>query len=284
MDNKTYKSRRESLNTILPKDCALIIPGADLQYRNSDSSYALRQESSFYYFSGFCEPSSLMVMVHQEGKISSIIFVPPKDKLREIWDGSRAGPIGAVDDYGFDQAFDNTKIDELMPELLHRIKKVFYPIGKKSGFDQNVIDWTCAASSKDRHSQSIDIMDGSSMIGNMRLIKDDHEIEIMKKACDISAESFVEVMKNIKPGENEQLIESKFLYEFGKRGGRFPAYTPIVAGGENACVLHYIENNQDLNESDLILVDAGCEYKMYASDITRTFPVGGKFSEEQLAI
>ena len=96
------------------------------------------------------------------------------------------------------------------------------------------------------------------MIGNIRLIKDDHEIEIMKKACDISAESFVEVMKNIKPGENEQLIESKFLYEFGKRGGRFPAYTPIVAGGENACVLHYIENNQDLNDSDLILVDAGC--------------------------
>jgi Xaa-Pro aminopeptidase len=275
MDNKIYKSRRESLNTILPKNCALIIPGADLQYRNADSSYALRQESSFYYFSGFCEPSSLMVMVHQEDKISSIVFVPPKDKLREIWDGYRAGPIGAVDDYGFDQAFDNTKIDELMPELLQGVKKVFYPIGKKSGFDQNVIDWTCAASSKDRHSQSIDIMDGSSMIGNMRLIKDDHEIEIMKKACDISAESFVEVMKNIKPGENEQLIESKFLYEFGKRGGRFPAYTPIVAGGENACVLHYIENNQDLNESDLILVDAGCEYKMYASDITRTFPVGG---------
>jgi len=125
MDNKIYKLRRESLNTILPKDSALIIPGADLQYRNSDSSYALRQESSFYYFSGFCEPSSLMVMVHQEGKISSIIFVPPKDKLREIWDGYRAGPIGAVDDYGFDQAFDNTKIDELMPELLQGIKKVF---------------------------------------------------------------------------------------------------------------------------------------------------------------
>ena len=284
MDNKIYKSRRESLNTILPKNCALIIPGADLQYRNADSSYALRQESSFYYFSGFCEPSSLMVMVHQEDKISSIVFVPPKDKLREIWDGYRAGPIGAVDDYGFDQAFENTKINELMPELLQGVKKVFYPIGKKSGFDQNVIDWTCAASSKDRHSQSIDIMDGSSMIGNMRLIKDDHEIEIMKKACDISAESFVEVMKNIKPGENEQLIESKFLYEFGKRGGRFPAYTPIVAGGENACVLHYVENNCELNKNDLLLVDAGCEFNMYAADITRTYPVGGKFSKEQLEI
>ena len=161
--------------------------------------------------------------------------------------------------------------------------KGFLSYWKKSGFDQNVIDWTCAASSKDRHSQSIDIMDGSSMIGNMRLIKDDHEIEIMKKACDISAESFIEVMKNIKPGENEQLIESKFYMNLEKRW-QVPCLYSIVAGGENACVLHYIENNQDLNESDLILVDAGCEYKMYASDITRTFPVGGKFSEEQLAI
>jgi Xaa-Pro aminopeptidase len=171
-----------------------------------------------------------------------------------------------------------------MPELLNGVKKVFYPIGKKSGFDQKVIDWTCAANSKDRHSQSIDIMDGSSMVGNMRLIKDDHEIEIMKRACEISAEAYIEVMKSIKPGDNEQLIENQFLYEFGKKGGRFPAYTPIVAGGENACVLHYIENNKELQGSDLILVDAGCEYKMYASDITRTFPVSGKFSDEQLAI
>ena len=284
MDNNIYKKRRESLKKHLPENCALILPGADLQYRNSDSSYALRQESSFYYFSGFCEPSSLMIIINKGKEVKSIAFVPPKDKLKEIWDGYRAGPIGAIEDYLFDQAFENNKIDELMPELLNGVKKVFYPIGKKSGFDQKVIDWTCAANSKDRHSQSIDIMDGSSMVGNMRLIKDDHEIEIMKRACEISAEAYIEVMKSIKPGDNEQLIENQFLYEFGKKGGRFPAYTPIVAGGENACVLHYIENNKELDGSDLILVDAGCEYKMYASDITRTFPVSGKFSDEQLAI
>ena len=284
MDKSIYKNRRNSLKNKLPKNSALIIPGADLQYRNADSSYALRQESSFYYFSGFSEPSSVMVLINSGEKIESLIFVPEKDKLKEIWDGYRAGPVGAVDEYLFDQGFENNKIDELMPEALQGLEKVFYSIGKKSGFDQKVIDWTCAANSKDRHSNSIDIMDGSSLVGNMRLIKDEHEIDIMKKACDISAESYINVMKSIKPGDNEQGVEALFLYEFAKRGGRFPAYTPIVAGGESACVLHYIENDKDLKGSDLILVDAGCEYQMYASDITRTFPVGGKFSKEQLDI
>ena len=284
MDKSIYKNRRNSLKNKLPKNSALIIPGADLQYRNADSSYALRQESSFYYFSGFSEPSSVMVLINSGEKIESLIFVPQKDKLKEIWDGYRAGPDGAVDEYLFDQGFENNKIDELMPEALQGLEKVFYSIGKKSGFDQKVIDWTCAANSKDRHSNSIDIMDGSSLVGNMRLIKDEHEIDIMKKACDISAESYIDVMKSIKPGDNEQGVEALFLYEFAKRGGRFPAYTPIVAGGESACVLHYIENDKDLKGSDLILVDAGCEYQMYASDITRTFPVGGKFSKEQLDI
>jgi Xaa-Pro aminopeptidase len=284
MDKSIYKNRRNSLKNKLPKNSALIIPGADLQYRNADSSYALRQESSFYYFSGFSEPSSVMVLINSGEKIESLIFVPEKDKLKEIWDGYRAGPVGAVDKYLFDQGLENNKIDELMPEALQGLEKVFYSIGKKSGFDQKVIDWTCAANSKDRHSNSIDIMDGSSLVGNMRLIKDEHEIDIMKKACDISAESYINVMKSIKPGDNEQGVEALFLYEFAKRGGRFPAYTPIVAGGESACVLHYIENDKDLKGSDLILVDAGCEYQMYASDITRTFPVGGKFSTEQLEI
>ena len=239
-----YKNRRNSLINHLPKNSALIIPGADLQYRNADSSYNLRQESSFYYFSGFCEPSSLMVLVNNGSSIDSIIFVPEKDKLKEIWDGYRAGPEGAVKDFLFDQAFENHKSDSLVPEILQGLDKVFYSIGKKSGFDQKVIDWTCAANSKDRHSRSIDIIDGSSLVGNLRLIKDDYEIETMKKACDISAQSFVEVMKSIKPGDNEQEIEALFLYEFAKRGGRFPAYTPIVAGGEGACVLHYIENDK----------------------------------------
>ena len=284
MDNAIYKSRRINLSEKLPKNSVLLIPGANTQYRNADSAYAFRQDSNLYYLSGFCEPDSLMAIINNDDGINSIIFVPPKDKLKEIWDGHRAGPIGAVKEFLFDKAYDNSEIDNMMPEILFGCDQVLYPIGKKNGFDQKVIDWTTEASSKDRHSKSINILDASSTIGNARLIKDDHEISLIKKACDISAEAHIEAMKNVKNAESEQSIESLYVYEFSKRGGRFPAYTPIVAGGENACVLHYIENNKKLNKNELLLVDAGCEYEMYASDITRTYPISGKFSKEQLEI
>ena len=284
MDNAIYKSRRINLSEKLPKNSVLLIPGANTQYRNADSAYAFRQDSNFYYLSGFCEPDSLIAIINNDNGINSIIFVPPKDKLKEIWDGHRAGPIGAEKEFLFDKAYDNSEIDNMMPEILFGCDQVLYPIGKKNGFDQKVIDWTTVASSKDRHSKSINILDASSMIGNARLIKDDHEISLIKKACDISAEAHIEAMKNVKNAESEQSIESLYVYEFSKRGGRFPAYTPIVAGGENACVLHYIENNKKLNKNELLLVDAGCEYEMYASDITRTYPISGKFSKEQLEI
>ena len=284
MDNAIYKSRRINLSKKLPKNSVLLIPGANTQYRNADSAYAFRQDSNFYYLSGFCEPDSLMAIINNDDGINSIIFVPPKDKLKEIWDGHRSGPIGAVKEFLFDKAYDNSEIDNMMPEILFGCDQVLYPIGKKNGFDQKVIDWTTEASSKDRHSKSINILDASSTIGNARLIKDDHEISLIKKACDISAEAHIEAMKNVKNAESEQSIESLYVYEFSKRGGRFPAYTPIVAGGENACVLHYIENNKKLNKNELLLVDAGCEYEMYASDITRTYPISGKFSKEQLEI
>ena len=284
MDNTIYKNRRNNLKELLPKNSVLLVPGADLQYRNADSAFAFRQDSSFYYLSGFCEPSSLIAIVNDDDGLKSIIFVPPKDKLKEIWDGYRAGPIGAVDDFLFDKAYNNFEIDKMLPDILHGHKEVLYAIGKKQGFDQQVIDWTTAAGKKDRHSKSINIIDASSLIGNMRLIKDEHEINLIRKACDISAEAHIEAMKSVKDGDNEQQIESLYINEFSKRGARFPAYNPIVAGGENACVLHYVENNQNLKSTELLLVDAGCEYKMYAADITRTFPISGKFSEEQLQI
>ena len=284
MDNNLYQNRRNNLAEIMPNNSVLLLPGADLQYRNADSSYAFRQESSFYYFSGFCEPSSLIAIIKDDNNISSIIFVPPKDKLKEIWDGYRAGPIGAVEEYLFDKAYDNTQIDLLLPDIIHGYDQVMYAIGKKAGFDQKVVDWTTAAGSKDRHSKSLNIIDASSIIGNSRLIKDDHEINMIRKACDISAEAHIQAMKSIKSIGNEQNVESLYMYEFSRRGGRYAAYTPIVASGDNACILHYIDNNKKLDVRDLILVDAGCEYEMYASDITRTYPISGKFSEEQLQI
>ena len=284
MDISIYKNRRGHLQELLPENSVLLIPGAEIQYRNSDSSFPFRQESNFYYLSGFCEPASLIAITKKDNKITSLIFVPPKDKLKEIWDGYRAGPIGAVDDFLFDKAYENTQIDKILPDILFGSDIVLYPIGKKDGFDQKVIDWTSEASKKDRHSKSINISDAKSIVGNARLIKDDHEINLIKKACSISADAHIEVMKSVKVGDSEQQIESMYIHEFSKRGARYPAYNPIVAGGENACVLHYVENNQQLKDDDLLLVDAGCEYEMYAADITRTFPVSGKFSDEQLAI
>ena len=280
-----YADRRSKLGAMLPNNSAVVIAGAEVQYRNADSSHAFRQDSNFWYLTGFNEPESTLVLLINESKdVQSIAFVPKKDALKEIWDGYRAGPNGAVKDHGFDLAFDNTEIDKRLPDLLAGYNQVFYPVGKSQKLDADVIDWIKTARSKDRHSSPIDIADASSKIGNERLIKDEDEIEIMKKACQISAEAHVEAMKFVKPGMNEQELEAFYQYQFSKRGGRFPAYTPIVAGGENACVLHYVENSKALKDGDLVLVDAGCEFELYASDITRTYPINGKFSAAQLAI
>lgn len=280
-----YLGRREQLGLELPKNSAVVIAGASTQYRNADSSHAFRQDSNFWYLTGFNEAESTLVLLVDGSKnIQSIAFVPEKDELKEIWDGYRAGPDGAVNDHGFDLAFKNTDINQKLPELIAGCDQVLYPVGKNRCLDTDVIEWIKAAKSKDRHSSAIDIADVSSKVGNQRLIKDEDEITIMKKACQISAEAHVEAMKFVKPGMTEQEMEAFYLYEFSKRGGRFSAYTPIVAGGENACVLHYVENSQPLKDGELLLVDAGCEYELYASDITRTFPINGKFTDPQLAI
>ena len=280
-----YSERRNKLGSMLPKNSAVVIAGASMQYRNADSSYAFRQDSNFWYLSGFNEAeSTLVLLINEKNNVQSIAFVPEKDELKEIWDGYRAGPEGAMKDYGFDLASNNTEIDQRLPDLLAGHNQVFYPVGKSQTLDADIIEWIKSAKSKDRHSSAIDIADASSKIGNQRLIKDEDEIKIMKKACQISAEAHVEAMKFVKPGMTEQEMEAFYQYEFSKRGGRFSAYTPIVAGGENACVLHYVENSKQLKDGELLLVDAGCEFELYASDITRTYPINGKFTAPQLAI
>ena len=281
----TYSERRDKLGSMLPKNSAVVIAGASTQYRNADSSHAFRQDSNFWYLTGFNEAeSTLVLLINEKNNVQSIAFVPEKDELKEIWDGYRAGPEGAMKDYGFDLAFNNTEIDQRLPDLLAGHNQVFYPVGKSQTLDADIIEWIKSAKSKDRHSSAIDIADASSKVGNQRLIKDEEEVKIMKKACQISAEAHVEAMKFVKPGMTEQEMEAFYQYEFSKRGGRFSAYTPIVAGGENACVLHYVENSKPLKDGELLLVDAGCEFELYASDITRTYPINGKFTAPQLAI
>ena len=243
----TYSERRDKLGSMLPKNSAVVIAGASTQYRNADSSHAFRQDSNFWYLTGFNEAeSTLVLLINEKNNVQSIVFVPEKDALKEIWDGYRAGPEGAMKDYGFDLAFNNTEIDQRLPDLLAGRNQVFYPVGKSQTLDADIIEWIKSAKSKDRHSSAIDIADASSKVGNQRLIKDEDEIKIMKKACQISAEAHVEAMKFVKPGMTEQEMEAFYQYEFSKRGGRFSAYTPIVAGGENACVLHYEETQNHL--------------------------------------
>ena len=283
--NSRYTERRGKLGSMLPENTAVVIAGASTQYRNADSSHAFRQDSNFWYLSGFNEPeSTLVLLINENNTVQSIAFVPEKDELKEIWDGYRAGPEGAMKDHNFDLAYNNTEINDRLPDLLAGRNQVFYPVGKSQSLDANVIEWIKTAKSKDRHSSTIDIADASSKVGNQRLIKDTDEIETMKKACMISAEAHVEAMKFVQPGMTEQEMEAFYQYQFAKRGGRFSAYTPIIAGGENACVLHYIENSKPLKDGELLLVDAGCEFELYASDITRTYPINGKFSSAQLAI
>ena len=283
--NNRYIQRRNQLGAMLPKNSAVVIAGASTQYRNADSSHAFRQDSNFWYLSGFNEAeSTLVLLINEENDVQSIAFVPEKNELKEIWDGYRAGPEGAMQDHGFDLAFNNTEINDRLPDLLAGHNQVYYPVGKSKTLDADIINWIKSAKSKDRHSSAIDIADASSKVGNQRLIKDEDEIEIMRKACKISAEAHVEAMKFVKPGMTEQEIEAFYQYEFSKRGGRFSAYTPIVASGENACILHYVENSKPLKDGELLLVDAGCEFELYASDITRTYPINGKFTEPQLAI
>ncbi|MGB2343031.1 MAG: aminopeptidase P N-terminal domain-containing protein, partial [Gammaproteobacteria bacterium] len=229
--NDRYTERRNKLGSMLPKNSAVVIAGASTQYRNADSSHAFRQDSNFWYLSGFNEAESTLVLLINENKdVQSIVFVPEKDELKEIWDGYRAGPEGAIKDHGFDLAFNNTEIDQRLPDLLAGRNQVFYPVGKSQRLDADIIEWIKSAKSKDRHSSAIDIADASSKVGNQRLIKDEDEIKTMKKACQISAEAHVEAMKFVKPGMTEQEMEAFYQYEFSKRGGRFSAYTPIVAG------------------------------------------------------
>ncbi len=193
------------------------------------------------------------------------------------------GPEGAKENYFFDNAFNNDEINSELPNLIQGMDKVFYPFGKKDGFDQLVINWMKTAGTKDRHSKAIDIADGSSLIGNLRLIKDSTEIQHMQTAADLASKAHMQAMIRTRPGLYEYHITAEFDTLFRKEDSEH-SYPPIVAGGENACILHYNENNKLLNDGELLLIDAGCEILGYASDITRTFPINGKFSEPQKEI
>ena len=280
-DHALYDQRRRRLLNQMQRGIA-IIPNASEKQRNSDADHPYRFDSSFYYLSGFAEPESVLVLVAGE-QPQSILFCREKDREREIWHGYRSGPDAAQEQFGFDAAYPMARLDEKLAELMGNQPTLFYPLGADAAWDQRILRLRGSIQEKTRSGIRApdEIRDVRTLLNEMRLFKDVYELDILRRAAAISTVAHKRAMQFTRAGQFEYQVEAELLHEFCRNGARDPAYTSIVAGGANDCVLHYIENNARLQDGDLLLIDAGCEYNGYASDITRTFPVNGKFRPEQ---
>jgi Xaa-Pro aminopeptidase len=280
-DIAIYQQRRSRLLQKMQRGIA-VIPTAPEMVRNGDAHYPYRFDSHFYYLSGFGEPEAVLVLIAGD-QPQSILFCRDKHPEREIWDGFRHGPEAARERFGFDATYSIELLDDKLVELMGNQPTLYYPLGVDTAWDERLIKLRGHVQEKVRSGISApnEIADVRALIDEMRLLKDVHELAIMRRAAAISAAAQVRTMRTTRPGMMEYEVEAELLHEFRRHGAQAPAYTPIVAGDANACVLHYIANNARLNDGDLLLIDAACELDGYAADITRTFPVNGRFSPAQ---
>ena len=281
-----YAQRRQQLMQRMTPNSIAILPAAAISTRNNSVEYPYRQHSDFFYLSGFSEPEAVLVLIPKREHAEFIIFCRERNPERELWDGLRAGQEGAIADYQADDAFPINDIDDILPGLIEGRERVYYSIGNNPEFDQQMMEWLNSIRSKARMGaqppKEFVVLD--HFLHDARLYKSAAEIATMQHAADISCRAHIRAMQAAKAGLYEYHLEAELDYEFRKGGARLAAYSSIVASGKNACILHYTENNALLQDGDLVLIDAGCEIDCYASDITRTFPVNGRFSPEQKAI
>jgi Xaa-Pro aminopeptidase len=277
-----FAKRRDHLMEIAGEGSIIIVRAAAPKIRNNDAHYPYRQDSDFLYLSGFCEPESMIVLLPEEKGGRSIMFCRERDKVREMWDGIMAGTEGVLEEYGFDEAYPISEMEKRLPRLLHDRERIYYDLGKDPDFDHLLIGWMNDFRAKTRKKflapDEIIALDHS--LHEMRLFKSRAEISAMRKSARIAVAAHQRAMQVCKPGMNEAEIHAELLHTF-TRHQCDASYIPIVGGGANACILHYISNRDQLNDGDLLLIDAGAEYHGYASDITRTFPVNGAFSGPQ---
>lgn len=282
-----FKQRRDLLAKQIGSNSIAIIATRAEMYRNRDADYKYRADSSFYYLTGFAEPEAVAVIeTFAEGEdYSYSLFCRERDREMEIWNGYRAGVDGAIEIYDADEAYAIDLLDEEIIDKLLNKQRLYYRIGQNAEFDARVSQWIQEADGQQRRGGAApaELIQLDRIVDEMRLKKSAQEIELMQIASNISAEAHIRAMQTVKPNMMEYALEAELNYIFGKNGC-VPAYNSIVGGGENACILHYVENNKPLKDGDLVLIDAACEYEFYASDITRTFPVNGKFSPEQKAL
>ncbi|HWK52955.1 MAG TPA: Xaa-Pro aminopeptidase [Hyphomicrobiales bacterium] len=283
---KEFQQRRQELMNQMGPGSIAIVNAANAVLRNGDSEFRYRQSSDLYYLTGFTEAQSVLVLVPGREQGQCLLFCQEKDPLKELWNGKLLGPEAAIAELGMDDAFPISDIDDILPGLIEGRERVYYAMGKDEQFDHRVMEWVKVVRRQVRSgAQSpgeFQMLD--HLLHEMRLIKSKAEIDLMRESGQIAVRAHKRAMQVTQPGLYEYEVEAEFMHEFFRAGCRAPAYTSIVAGGANACILHYVDNDQKLDDGDLLLIDAGCEFEHYASDITRTFPVNGRFSPEQKAI
>lgn len=283
MNQKEFKRRRKELMQQIGKGNIALIASALSKTRNRDIEFPFRQDSDFYYLTGFEEANSLAVFIPGREQGEYILFCQAFDEKKALWEGACAGTEGAIEYYAADDSFPIDDVDEILSGMLENKHKVFYPIGRDSELDQQVMEWINHIRKNSRNGVSApsELLSLEHVLHEMRLFKSATEIKLMRRAIEVSGKAHKRAMRQCTPGLYEYQIESEIVHEFMQAGLRATAYPSIVAGGKNACVLHYVNNKDKLKKGDLLLIDAGVECEYYASDITRTFPISGKFSSAQ---
>ncbi len=283
MTASEHKRRRKRLMRMMEPQSIAILPAAPEVVRNRDVHYPYRQDSDFYYLTGFPEPESMAVLIPGRRQAEYILFCRPRDEAKELWDGPRAGLEGARGLYGADDAFPIGDLEDILPGMLEQCSRVYYPIGTHPDLDRRLSEWVSGIRAKSRSGVQgpVEFIALDHHLHELRLYKSRPEIAAMRAAARISVEAHRHVMRVCRPGIWEFQLEAEFVHACATRGARAQAYPPIVGSGANACVLHYVDNGHQLRDGDLVLIDAGCECDYYASDITRTFPVNGRFTQAQ---
>ncbi len=283
---KEFADRRRRLMERMAPDSIAILPAAPERVRNRDVLHPFRQDSDFQYLTGFGEPEAVLALIPGREHGEAVLFCKERDPEKELWDGYLCGPDGAIERFGLDDAFPISDIDDILPGMIEGRSRIYYPLGKDQNFDHRVMEWVKVLRSKVRtgaHPPG-EFVALEHLLHDLRLYKSAAEIKVMAKAGKISAQAHINAMKRARQGGYEYNLEAALIHTFMEHGARATAYPSIVGAGANGCILHYIENRAPLRDGDLVLIDAGCELECYASDITRTFPVNGRFSPEQRAL
>jgi Xaa-Pro aminopeptidase len=282
---RNHARRRKQLMRMAGDEAILVLPAAKEVVRSRDTHYPYRQDSDFWYLTGFAEPDAVLVLVPGRRHGETLLFCRERDPEREAWDGPRFGPEGAVEAFGFDDAYPIGDLDDILPGLLEGRTRVYYHFGRDQEFDLKLIGWVNRVRAQMRHGAQPphEFLELGHLLDEMRLFKDRDELRLMQRAADISMRAHEAAMRAVRGGMREYELQAEIERVF-RRHDAEAAYGSIIGAGGNACVLHYRANNAPLHDGELVLVDAGAEYRGYAADITRTFPVSGRFNKEQRAL